>query len=321
MGCDKSKPIENYSKNLPPVELNWTRRASTNRFITKSIGSITEHYKILNVIGTTVRGTILHAEDVLSGKSRAIRQISKQSVKKPSIFFSEAAILVQLDHPNILKVFQTVETTMSYYIVFEYINGETIKKNIKKIGNEVMVSKYMRDILGALYYMHIREIAHCNLSADHILLQHNEGESVPKIIGFSDAQNLLDKRLINPKSIAYIYVSPEMLEKTFTEKTDLWSIGVIIYELLVGKLPFPSRDKNDIIKDIYNVRVDYENPNFKTLSFNAQDFIKKLLTGNPDKRISAKEALSHPWLSQTSKEYFVNYQAIQKLRTFKVIHK
>lgn len=321
MGCNRSIPEQIIKSQEPEVSVKEIRggtRTLTNRFVTKVIGSISEHYKLLKAIGTTSTGTMLLAEDLHTGVLRAIKEVSKSIVKDLPDIGREISILSDLDHPNIVKIVQTVETSINYYIVFEYLSGNTLRLRMKRNGNEIILSRYMRDILSAVYYMHIQGITHCNICPQSILLSNTTEEAVPKLVDFSCSQNILKIKPMDLKKFEYLYVSPEILKKNFSEKTDIWSIGIVIYELLIGKHPYVSKDKHDILKEIYKGEIDFENSELDGMSYNAKDFLKKVLKADPEERLTAKQALDHPWLAQTTKEDYVNLEALQKMRTFKV---
>ena len=321
MGCNKSTPEETFrssSVNTSRIEISKPRVVLQKKLISTEVGSINEHYRILKAVGTTTTGTLLYAKDIQTGTNRAIREINKSLIKDSPNIYSEISILSELDHPNIVKIFQTIETSINYYMVFEIIEGGNLQSRIKRSGSEMQILKYMHDILSALYYMHIRNIVHCDLTPLNILFTSNDENAIPKIVGFSSVQNLIEKHSLDVNKLSYVYVSPDILKKNYNEKTDMWSLGIIIYEILIGKNPYSSKDKRGTLKEIFKGNLDFENPHFKNLSFNAQDFIKKLLAINPEDRLSAKEALSHPWLSQATKEAYYNYEILEKLRTFKV---
>lgn len=324
MGCEKSLPVtQTYSNTetqgkVQPSEPKVFLRSATNRIVRSDLGLISDHFKVLKAIGTNRLGTMLYAQDIQTGTYRAIREVSKNLLRDNPKSYQEIEILKDFDHPNIIKAFQTIETSINYYNVFEYLNGLSLKEKVKRNGNEIALSKYVHEIIGGLNYMHLQKVVHCNLNPSNILFSEGAEESIPKIIGFNFAQRLDDMYPIDLKNLSYLYVSPEILKKKFNEKTDMWSLGVIVYEILVGKHPYVSKDKHDIIKEIYRGELDYENPNFIGLSFNAQDFIKKLLNVISDERLSAKEALNHPWLSLSAKENILNYEAMMRLRNFKV---
>ena len=324
MGCQNTTPLSRPTSQTisQPLVDEKPRtpftRSKTNRQIKSEMGSIMNHFKVLKAIGTNRLGTTLYAQDIHTGTFRAIREVNKSLLRDDAETYNEIEILKDFDHPNIIKTYQTIETNINYYAVFEYLNGGNLKSKIKRNGNEVALSKYIHEVISALNYMHIQKVVHCNLNPNNILFSISDDECIAKVVGFNYSQRLDDLHPVDIKNLAYFYVSPEMLKKNFNEKTDLWSIGVIVYELLVGKPPYLSKDKHDIVKEIYRGEVDFANPNFTTLSFNAQDFIRKLLNPNSEERMSAKEALIHPWLSLSAKEYILNYEAMMKLRNFKI---
>ena len=182
------------------------------------------------------------------------------------------------------------------------------------------MSKYMADIFSALCYMHGQEIIHCNLHIGNILLSDPTDKAIPKIVGFTYSQKLTDIQEIDIFLLNHEYISPDILEGKFDEKTDVWSAGVILYRLLVGKLPFSNKSKKETLEAIYKGDLDFLNPNFLALSYNAQDLLKKLLVTNPVSRLSAKEALAHSWLQQNSQEVAMTNEIVQKMRRFKVIY-
>ena len=324
MGCNDSLPLvpPRPAPAAKPVSsetqsrLSGFKRAST-RLVSSISGSITENFKVLRAVSTNVSSTVLSAQDLQTGELRAIREISKSVWRENQRFFREVDILKDFDHPNIVKVFGTVETPLNYYNIFEFLEGGDLRNLAKTHRNEILICKLIRDAASALNYLHKQGIAHCNLSPASILIT-DEQDPIGKLTGFDFAQNLSLIEQPDYQNMNLVYASPEFLKKNFQEKTDVWSLGVIIYELLVGKHPCAGKEKNEIMKEVFKGNLDFDNSSFQALSFNAQDFIKNSLNCEVDKRMSAFEALSHPWLAFTGKECIINYDALIRLRSFKV---
>lgn len=320
MGCDKSLPIVPAKANPVSGETQSRRsgfKRATTRLISSYCGSITESFKIVRAVSTNISSTVLCAQDLQTGEFRAIREINKSVWRQNKRFFREVDILKDFDHPNIVKVFGTVETPINYYNIFEFLDGGDIRNLAKVNRNETLVCKLIRDTASALNYLHKQGFAHCNLSPSSILIS-DQLDPIGKLTGFDFAQDLNEVEQPDYENMNLIYASPEFLNKDFQAKTDIWSLGVVIYELLVGKHPCAGKDKKEVIKEIFKGNLDFDNTSFQALSFNAQDFIKKVLKCEVDKRMSAFEALNHPWLAFTAKEYIINYDAMIRLRSFKV---
>ncbi|OMJ80197.1 hypothetical protein SteCoe_19603 [Stentor coeruleus] len=319
MGCNKSLPVQAPTRVSSEPEVYRRRPAQKKTsLITKEMGSLSNHFEILSAMGSTSTGTLLSARDLRSGTLRTIREVSKTIASDHTNLFLEVTILSELDHPNILKVYQTIETNRSYYVVMESADGGNVQDRILKSGNEYLVGKFMQDIFSAVNYMHIKGIIHCDLHIGNLLLSNQTSDAVPKVVGFTFSQKSSDMQEIDLALLNYQYISPDMLDGTVNEKTDIWSLGIILYKLLVGKLPFASKNKKDILEAIYKADLDFEDPNFVNLSHNAKDLLQKLLVRDSFNRLSAKDALNHVWLQQTNKDVGLSYEIVQKLRRFKI---
>jgi calcium-dependent protein kinase len=321
MGCRKSLPETPIREPLMDKEMmpkRWKTRRRVNPDAKRE--NITVYFDILSVLGSTDTGILLQAVEKQTGTIRTIREVSKSVSADNYEIFQEIGFLNLLDHPNILKVFQTYESARSYYIVLESADGGSLKNAIQKSGNEVLVGNYMRDLLSAINYMHINGVLHCDLHLGNILLSSNDENAQIKVTGLLYSQKINDIQDFDIDHLNYEHISPEILEGHYDERTDLWSAGIILYEMLVTKLPFTGRTKKEVLEAIHKGDLDFENPNFASLSKNAQDLIQKLLVVDPNNRIKVREALAHPWLQSTSKEVALTYEIVQKLRKFKVTH-
>jgi serine/threonine protein kinase len=305
----------------PSPDLPSRPARHNNRIVAKLVGSINEHFHVLKEIGTNSFGTMLYSQELQSGNFRVIREVNKSIINEYGNVKQEVEILSSLDHPNIEKIYETIETAINYYLVYEYLNGGTLRNKMRRSGNEISLAKVMHHVFSAVKYMHLNGVMHLDLTPNHILFADDGENQSAKLISFSYAQRISEPQLLDLKNLNYIYTAPDVLRKDFTEKADIWSLGIIIYELLVGKHPYLSKDKHDIIKEIYAGNIDFDNTGFTQLSYNGQDFIRKALSSDPSARISATQALEHPWLELATEEYCLAAEVLLKLRNFKVIHK
>lgn len=319
MGCCSTGSIP------PPLSLETTkptlipqRSSRRGRVPTNKLTSITQRYEILKALGSGTIGTLFQAKDLDTSEFRAIREVNKSSSFHSVEVFQELTILKKLNHPNILKVYEAIETSRSYYIVLENISGGCLADKFKKECIEGVISKYVYDMFLGLDYLHKQDIAHCNLSQEYVVLSDNSQRPVLKIIGFTLAQKLSEKKAIDQKHLKYTWASPEMLHGEYSEKSDIWSAGVILYYLLTQRSPFPKGSRSMIIDAITNGNVDFSNSNFTGLSYEVQDLIKSMLKVDPEDRPSSEEILAHPWFKVSKKLLPITYNIDKKVLGFTV---
>jgi calcium-dependent protein kinase len=211
--------------------------------------------------------------------------------------------------------------------------GELYKEIIQKGPFDEGYSAYvMYQIFSAINYCHKMHIIHRDLNPENILIMDRNDLGYPriKICDFGTSK-ILEKGTKQKKVVGSLYyIAPEVLKKNYNEKCDIWSCGVIMYILLSQRLPFSSGDdenenEEELLNKILLGKYDLESPPFDKISKNAKDLISKLLNSDPQKRISAEEALNHNWFKDNkSKELFnqINDEAILKklidnLKTYK----
>lgn len=317
MGCNRSNtfsPIvprsKNNSEDLRPIQ--------KGSFVSQKYGPISNFYDLKSVLGSHQNYSIYFATEKNSKSCFSVKEVSKSSNSDSILVHKEVRVLTKLDHPNILKIFEIIESPRSFYIVYEYITGESLKDNLKKICDEVGVCRYMNDILSALNYIHKLGYIHCDLNIDNIVLSNLENK-VCKISGFSFARHKDDLNLTDLNKINPLYASPELiLSGKLSTQTDVWSMGIVLYTLLVGRLPYTGRTLNEILNEIITNKLDLSNTTYLSLSVAVRDLISKMLEFNPDTRITIESALRHNWLVEGRQNITINFNTLNRLKTFKV---
>ena len=155
----------------------------------------------------------------------------------------------------------------------------------------------MKQLLNAVSYCHSRNIVHRDLKPENLLLTSNR-KSI-KVIDFG-ASTIMHEKFLNKKYGTSYYVAPEVLRGIYNEKCDIWSIGVIFYIMLSGKPPFPGKDDKEILRKVEIGMYQLDGSPWNDLSSEAIDLLRRLLNYNPNTRISAAEALEHPWFQKFS---------------------
>jgi len=234
----------------------------------------------------------------------AIKILFKSQLQKASVehqFRRELEIQSHLKHPNILRMYGWFHDDSRIYIVLEYACYGELYKKLKKAGrlDEKTTATYMYQISDALIYLHNKRVIHRDIKPENLLLG-AFGELKIADFGWSvHAPSLRRQTLCGTLD----YLPPEMVQnKRHDEKVDHWCIGVLCYELLVGKPPFESENSQETYKKIVSSVCKF--PEYVTP--NARDLINKLLKKNPAERISLYDVKKHPWIvdnADMSQEY------------------
>jgi serine/threonine protein kinase len=208
----------------------------------------------------------------------------------------EINILKSLRHHNIVQIYTVIETSTSIYIVMEYASGGELFKLIvlKKRLSEYEACRYFQQIVSGVEYLHKLNIAHRDLKPENLLLDVKRNL---KIVDFGLSNTYTDK--LRTPCGSPCYAAPEMLQNKpyIGSKVDIWSIGIVLYAMVCGYLPFDEKNDDLLFKKITTGKYA-ATPKF--LSANLRDLISKILETNPEKRITFDQIKKHPWFS-TSK--------------------
>jgi calcium-dependent protein kinase len=230
-------------------------------------------------------------------KTIACKHASKNLL---SMVQKEINILKNLDHPNIIKVYEFFKTDKYIYIINELCTGgELFDKIVEvKFFSEVVACNIMRQLLSAVAYCHEKGVIHRDLKPENILIESSEEKDKDffhiKIIDFGTSEILKKSKLTEQIGTSF-YIAPEILKNGYNEKCDLWSCGVILYILLCGAPPFYGRNEKEIFAKVINGSYSFRQKVWNNISSEGKNLVQKLLELNPEKRLSAKEALKHKW--------------------------
>ena len=207
--------------------------------------------------------------------------------------------MTKLDHPFILKIIEFNSTRDEYHLITDYCpNGELYDEiNNRIIFSEKEASFVIYQILLAIRYCHKMGVVHRDIKPENIMIEKREVSGLlrVKLIDFGDAKFFIKNVSHSTIVGSSIYMAPEVLKGEYNESCDLWSIGVIMYILLMGKIPFDGT--NDKSKENKKGKYNTSNPLYQSLSENAKDLISKLLKYEPNERITAENSLRHPWFN------------------------
>ena len=312
---DELKKIgEDANKSSPSSFSTYTQVNLTNELLVgKSKADPEEDYKKLNFLGEGSFAAVYKVQNKFTDVICAMKIINKAfscTIEDENEILNEINILRTMDHPGILKIFEFYSSKQNYSIVTELCpGGELFQQIIDKGPFTEKYSAYvMYQIFSAVNYCHKMHIVHRDLKPENILIVAKDREGLPtiKICDFGTSK-MFEKGAVQRKLVgSSYYIAPEVLKKHYNEKCDVWSCGVIMYILLSARPPFGGEDDNEIMERVASGKYDLESPPFNKLSKSSIDLIKRLLTMDPEQRISAEQALNHPWFKEFKSQEIYN---------------
>ena len=256
--------------------------------------NILNEYILKDTIGKGSFSKVKLGINKITGEKVAIKILDKKKLKLNSERIRiqrELNIIKKLNHINIVKIFQIKEDTNNIYIIQEYIENNLFIHIInKKHFTEKESSFYFYQLIKGLEYLHSLNIVHRDLKPENILITKNK---LLKIIDFGLSNYYNEKELLSTSCGSPSYTAPEVIlgNKYNGFKADIWSIGIILYFMLYGYLPFEENNEinNSLFKKIIQCKIGYP----KNISTNAKNILKKILVVDPKKRINISEIKKH----------------------------
>ncbi|KAG8519727.1 Aurora kinase A, partial [Galemys pyrenaicus] len=259
---------------------------------------VLEDFEIGRPLGKGKFGNVYLAREKQSKFILALKVLFKAQLEKAGVEHQlrrEVEIQSHLRHPNILRLYGYFHDATRVYLILEYAPLGAVYRELQKLSkfDEQRTATYITELADALSYCHSKRVIHRDIKPENLLLG-SDGEL--KIADFGWSVHAPSSRRTTLCG-TLDYLPPEMIEgRMHDEKVDLWSLGVLCYEFLVGDPPFEARTYQETYKRIS--RVEFTFPDF--VSEGARDFISRLLKHNPSQRPTLKEVLEHPWIIANS---------------------
>ena len=302
-----------FLEHRPPINRNYT---------IDNFEYITDCNKELITIGKGGYGKLYLAKNKKDDKEYAIKYVSKKKMQSVGVDYSiikrEIDIHIRITHPRIIKLYSYLEDRYNFYLAMEYAPKGTLYQLIQQKRGmcEEEAFYYFIQVSSAIHFLHENGYAHRDIKPENILL---DGKGGIKLCDFGWCVNVA-KGERTTFCGTYEYMAPEMINDEFYDMgIDIWSLGVLLYEMIHGYSPFRA---NRFIKDAKKAQVEIfiniKNNNYsinKNISKECIDLIDKLLTTDTAKRIKIDELFMHPWVVNKEKEYFPYYKRFKEIKT------
>ncbi|XP_077061222.1 calcium/calmodulin-dependent protein kinase type II delta 2 chain isoform X1 [Siphateles boraxobius] len=266
----------------------------------------TDEYQLFEELGKGAFSVVRRCVKISSGQEYAAKIINtkKLSARDHQKLEREARICRLLKHPNIVRLHESISEEGFHYLVFDLVTGGELFEDIvaREYYSEADASHCIQQILESVHHCHVNGIVHRDLKPENLLLASKMKGAAVKLADFGLAIEVQgDQQAWFGFAGTPGYLSPEVLRKDpYGKPVDMWACGVILYILLVGYPPFWDEDQHRLYQQIKAGAYDFPSPEWDTVTPEAKDLINKMLTINPSKRITASEALKHPWICQRS---------------------
>ncbi|XP_067262272.1 calcium/calmodulin-dependent protein kinase (CaM kinase) II beta 1 isoform X20 [Chanodichthys erythropterus] len=266
----------------------------------------TDEYQLYEELGKGAFSVVRRCVKLSTGQEYAAKIINtkKLSARDHQKLEREARICRLLKHPNIVRLHDSISEEGFHYLLFDLVTGGELFEDIvaREYYSEADASHCMHQILDSVHHIHQHDIVHRDLKPENLLLASKCKNAAVKLADFGLAIEVQgDQQAWFGFAGTPGYLSPEVLRKeAYGKPVDIWACGVILYILLVGYPPFWDEDQHKLYQQIKAGAYDFPSPEWDTVTPEAKNLINQMLTINPAKRITAQEALKHPWVCQRS---------------------
>jgi len=260
------------------------------------------------VLGTGHHGSVRECIDRMTGERYAVKSIRKSDpAVNPRGLAREIAFLREVKHPGIVQLVDVFEDADYVHLVTDLCEGgelfdEIVYKSNTENGSlcftEEEASRVIYQILRAVSYMHEQNIVHRDIKPENILYEAFDEDSPIKIIDFGLSRKHYHGQ--EPPMTSLVgtpyYIAPEVLSKKYDRSCDLWSVGVITYILLCGYPPFNGSNNKEVYNSVRRGRLSFPSCDWSSSTRDAREFIRKLIHRDPQRRMTAEQALNHRWI-------------------------
>lgn len=277
------------------------RRNKVAKYRAKFDSRVTAKYDIKALIGRGSFSRVVRVEHKSTKQPYAIKMIETRYREGREVCESELNVLRRVRHTNIIQLIEVFETQERVYMVMELATGGELFDRIIAKGSftERDATRVLQMVLDGVKYLHTLGITHRDLKPENLLYYHPGSDSKIMItdFGLASTRKKGDECLMKTTCGTPEYIAPEILvRKPYTNAVDMWALGVISYILLSGTMPFEDDNRTRLYRQILKGKYSYSGEPWPSVSNLAKDFVDRVVTVDPNERMTASQALKHPWI-------------------------
>nr|GMC47824.1 calcium-dependent protein kinase 29 [Ipomoea batatas] len=322
--------VEQQTQPPPPAPQKPMASASeVGPILGKPYVDIRTVYDLDRELGRGQFGITYLCTEKATGFKYACKSISTAKLVSPKDIEDVRREVLMLQHltgqPNIVEFKGAYEDGENLYVVMELCSGGELFDRITAKGNysEKEAARIGRQIVNVVHVCHFMGVMHRDLKPENFLLVSKDDDSPLKATDFGLSVFIEEGQIYKDIVGSAYYVAPEVLRRKYGKEIDVWSAGVILYILLSGFPPFWGETEKAIFEEILKAQLDLESSPWPSISSSAKDLIRKMLTVDPQKRITAAEALEHPWLKEDgdASDKPIHSAVLIRMRQFRAMNK
>eukprot|EP00928_Gymnodinium_smaydae_P063524 TRINITY_DN47078_c0_g1_i1.p1 TRINITY_DN47078_c0_g1~~TRINITY_DN47078_c0_g1_i1.p1 ORF type:complete len:580 (+),score=105.34 TRINITY_DN47078_c0_g1_i1:181-1920(+) len=275
-----------------------------------SVRPVTADFVLLpeEVLGEGISGAVTKATSRVTGHEYALKSLNKSGLSDDTLdsLREEVNNYLRIDHPNIARLLHVYEEESHVSMVMELCPGKELFEHVMERTRftEPDAAHVARQMFLAVAYLHRHNIVHCDIKLENVLFDGETGNV--KLIDFGFSKTWDKQRVLWRSQGTMSYAAPEVLEGRFTDKCDVWSLGVVCFMLLSGTPPFSMTNNDECRRRVSKGKFAFKEGPWRGVSDDAKNFISRLLVVNPELRASALEGLQDPWLLAAENEAYVS---------------
>jgi len=326
----KIEKITQKKDSLPSNSSKMQVRKSIKLMSARGVVQHTQGHPCVkyDVVRDLGEGSLSSIKLAVTRKTGEMRTIKAEMKVEEAGLWDEIAIMRKLYHPNVIQLFETFEDDSNIFVVLEYCAGGELFSRLAQLGGipERDAATNMQQLGSAVKYIHDEKVCHRDIQPENFLLKESGpfNEATVKLIDFTTAKEFGSGVEMKTKICTLHYVAPEILTRksvSYTEKVDVWSLGVVFYVMLCGSPPFHAEDELGTLKKIKKGAYKFDPPNiWENISQHGKDLVQKMLVIDADARYSATDVVSHKWLNTERMSNQRTTQPANNLMTAEQLH-